>query len=464
MNILFPIETIGRELDYKLALAHVLKNKFPELNILLGSVTMIHTLAESFKNGLYIGKNIFSSSNVDNSKARYSQFKSNGFDIVYLHEEGAVFLGEYDSWVEEIRKQYDISIFDKNDVICVWGEVQKKIEEKRNINQIPIKVTGHPRMDLLHTHPDFFEKKAFELKKKYGRFILVNGNFGTYNFGGSFNKIFEYLKDRDKGYEDNLTWFMNWFLSESKRMYRMVELILRAAHEFPQYNFIYRPHPSELLETYHELFEGKSNIIIERVGPVNPYILASEALIHDGCTTALEAYNSNIPILNYKPVSDEFDLYLPNQVGQFITTVDEALSFIKNIINHSDLDYQRNSLEDKAKSLLYNLKSDDSFNMYLSVIEDKIKERKVTKFRSPTISNLRRYSVMRYLKIQSALIKNKIFSNNDKLKRDMYLINKFPGFKKSEIFDKLKILNKKNNANIKLNYLSKEVILFSGIN
>ena len=45
------------------------------------------------------------------------------------------------------------------------------------------------------------------------------------------------------------------------------------------------------------------------------------------------------------------------------------------------------------------------------------------------------------LKLKAALIKNKLLGNTEKVKRDMYLINKFPGFQKSQIKEKVEILN-----------------------
>ena len=58
MNILLPIETINRELDFKLVLAGYLAGKGHQ--IYLGQHDFIMKLVPSMKEGgLYIGKNIF---------------------------------------------------------------------------------------------------------------------------------------------------------------------------------------------------------------------------------------------------------------------------------------------------------------------------------------------------------------------------------------------------------------------
>ena len=63
MNIFFPIETLSRELDYKLILAHRVAIKFPNSKVYIGSVNAIHELQNEFFGGVYVGNTIFTSIN-----------------------------------------------------------------------------------------------------------------------------------------------------------------------------------------------------------------------------------------------------------------------------------------------------------------------------------------------------------------------------------------------------------------
>ena len=90
MNILLPIETINRELDFKLVLAGYLAGKGHQ--IYLGQHDFIMKLVPSMKEGgLYIEK-IFLMQMPIRRRREILFFKKNNFDVIYLNEEGAVFL------------------------------------------------------------------------------------------------------------------------------------------------------------------------------------------------------------------------------------------------------------------------------------------------------------------------------------------------------------------------------------
>ncbi len=55
---------------------------------------------------------------------------------------------------------------------------------------------------------------------------------------------------------------------------------------------------------------------VTRAGGVQAWLLACEAMIHDGCTTAVEAYLAGSRVVNFRPVADErFEITLPNLIG-----------------------------------------------------------------------------------------------------------------------------------------------------
>ena len=93
MNILLPIETINREIDYKLVLAGYLSGQGHQIYI--GQNDALMSLVPHMKNGgLYIGKSIFFLNAKQETGKRFHLLKKHNFDIVYLHEEGGVFEGD----------------------------------------------------------------------------------------------------------------------------------------------------------------------------------------------------------------------------------------------------------------------------------------------------------------------------------------------------------------------------------
>lgn len=459
MNILFPVETLSREFDYKLILAHRVIQKFPEAQAFIGSVSAIHNHVKDFKHGVYFGKTIFPSTNQKINISWFNKFKNNGFDFVYLHEEGAVWFGDEDEWSKNMTFQYDINLFTKDDVLCVWGETQRKLESQRNRNNVPIVVTGSPRFELGSQYSFLFNQRVKGLKNKYKDFILINGNFGLSNHGDGFDKMFSYISQKAKTYNDNLNYFIDRYISSNNRMLRMCQLVLIAADKYPDTNFIYRPHPSEHLSSYYDIFRGKKNIIVERRGAVLEYILASKGMIHDGCTTSLDAVTTNIPILNYKIVNDDFDIFLPNQIGEMATDVDSAIRYIGLMLNETKT-YQTKSYSTKAANLLYNLNHDDSFDKCEEILNDKIKSKinhNLIDSKAPSISKLRRNSYYRIIKINLATIKNKLINEQNKLSRDKYLLNKYGSIKKKEFEYKLNLLIKYHKATVKGKYITNKI-------
>ena len=444
MNILLPIETINREIDFKLVLAGYLAGKGHQIYI--GQHDFLMNLVPNLKKGgLYIGKNIFTKSSPNDRGEKYFFLKKHNFNIIYLHEEGAIF-NIRKNFAETLKMQYNINFFDQNDCVCVWGQFQKKIERLRT-KKVPIYVTGHPRFDLYKKDWKKFHKSQIsKLKKKYKNFVLINGNYSASNHGMGLRYFF---RNNLATKQDKIK-LLNIYLSSKKQLHSMVELTVHLALKFPKTNFIYRPHPSEDHEYYHIIFKGINNIIVNHEGPVSPWILASKLLIHDGCTTAIEANLANIPVINYKPYYySNYDLWLPNQIGIQIKTTDKIISYIKSMNKKKN----KQSLRVKNKQIfnyIHNFKN-NSFKEFLNIIEQKI---------NPNQSNNRISSLLikiYYLKsyIKESLYKILKFNKKQEIK---YHKTKFYGFNQNYIIEKYKIISNILNKKISFKFHNSNLI------
>jgi hypothetical protein len=139
----------------------------------------------------------------------------------------------------------------------------------------------------------------------------------------------------------------------------------------PHLNFVIRPHPSENVNYYKSIFEASKNVHVVHEGSVGPWLLAGKALIHDGCTTAIESHFCDVPVINYKSERDErYDLMLPNLFGVRCTSEDEVLAALQNILNAPQTSTQFSSVvqgsaadtqggvNDVARSLIDNFEHD----------------------------------------------------------------------------------------------------------
>jgi hypothetical protein len=82
---------------------------------------------------------------------------------------------------------------------------------------------------------------------------------------------------------------------------RFVAMVAKLALDFPDLNFVFRPHPSERSTTYKVAFSHFNNVFVDKSFDVRTFIRASNALIHCECTTGLEAELAQKPNINYRP-------------------------------------------------------------------------------------------------------------------------------------------------------------------
>lgn len=318
-----PIEERTRELDAKLLLAYyALKRKY---NVVFGAQYDMVTKADKFPNGVFLSKGHTS----NNFKFAY-HVKSLGNKIVELDEE-ALFLTK-DRY---IGRRTDDKLLSSLDQLYCWGEHQKNLLlENYPIHKDKIFLTGHPRFDLLKKKfHNLYNEDISRIKKRFGDFILINTRFGLYNSLSGFNN-------------NNL---------ELKRLYEsFIWMIKNLSVKFPSLNIIVRPHPAENIESYRTELKNYKNAFVIHEGSVTKWILASKLVIHNGCTTGIEAFIAERPVFSYMPfLSKKNDEYLPNELSIKVGDCNDLITKIKKFISLKEV--ENNSLSfNKRKELLSN--------------------------------------------------------------------------------------------------------------
>ena len=101
------------------------------------------------------------------------------------------------------------------------------------------------------------------------------------------------------------------------------------ARTFPDRKIIIRPHPSESFDTWRQAATGYDNVEIIHQGHVHAWLHACELMIHSGCTTGMEGYLLNRPVVGYQPVvSEENKTNLPNRLSHNVYSLEELLETI----------------------------------------------------------------------------------------------------------------------------------------
>jgi hypothetical protein len=324
INLLFPVETINRELDFRLFLACL--SARPDRRIWIGQSRVIYSLAHAIEGGVYVGKNLWGLP-PNLTWNRYHNLKQHGYKCIHLDEEGAVHYGDSEAWKAELSRRFDPVQMQADDYVCTWGDFQRDYYLSLNpACAANIHTTGHPRFDLYKpAFRDFYATEARELRERYGDFVLINTNFSQVNHHSGPPRIFSprwgyYVEDPQK----------------ALRVLRPLAASVVHAHQFYEADQSterrvsqsqYRAAPASFGEP--QLLPGRFRWRAQRARHARrqrgPWLFACRAMIHDGCTTGSEAHFGGVHVINYKSVEDTaHDLYLPNVFGARCTT-DEAV-------------------------------------------------------------------------------------------------------------------------------------------
>ncbi|OGQ25201.1 MAG: hypothetical protein A2138_06080 [Deltaproteobacteria bacterium RBG_16_71_12] len=316
VTYLLPVETTARELDYKLLIAARLRA--PHRRFILCRDDLAPELLGLVHRGIYIGQNIRSRAGLAATNERYANLRAAGFRLMHLDEEGAIYAGDETEWAHWVRQRLGAISVRSPDMMMTWGAFQARVlHETPGVDPATVVTSGHPRFDLCQAYLRVYDEEAAALRRQYGDFVLCNTNFGTGNSVLGSKTFFSTVE----GYQtanraQRLAFVRDWRASACGAP-AFVALIHEICDEFPQVHFVIRPHPVEDHELYRVTTRGLKNVSVDARGSVIPYLAACRAMIHNGCTTALEGSLAGARVLTYSP--PEFErgsTWITNIFGQ----------------------------------------------------------------------------------------------------------------------------------------------------
>lgn len=334
-TLIIPVENQVRELDAKLLLSCVAAERgFP---VVIGSRAYIHFEAASLPRGIYLAKSMRRLSN-----SMFRILRMLGHEIIAWEEEALVHppADTYYSLRLSPITMKNVSHF------FVWG--QENFELIKQYPQLPenlpIHITGNPRGDILRPElRAYFSEEVEQLRKTYGDFVLINTNFTNVNPFIPSVGLFIPTKDGEKtdcrgqggiGMSDAFAeglWHHKKAIMESFK-----QLIPALEHAFPDVTIVVRPHPSENQQIYHDIAAQCQRVKVINKGNVVPWLLASKTMIHNGCTTGLEAYALGVPAISYLACFDEYYDYdfqgLPTKLSYQSFNFDELAETLSRIL------------------------------------------------------------------------------------------------------------------------------------
>jgi surface carbohydrate biosynthesis protein len=303
-TLIIPVENQVRELDPKLLLTCIAARRgYP---CIIGSRRDVELDIDAYPRSVFLSKSM-----TIRSLLMFRITRKLGHEVVTWDEEALVHLPPdmyYPRRLDPRAMRYVSHLF-------AWGEDNAELWRRypELPAGIPIHVTGNPRSDLLRPEiRRFYAEESDALRAKYGDFILVNTNFNHVNaFFPKLNLFQPVKKPGDVPKFGRAARGMTREFAEALRDHKQAifeafqEMIPALDREFPTHRIVVRPHPTERHDVYQQLAGRCERVTVTNEGNVIPWLMAAKALVHNGCTTGLEAYAVGLPAVSYRPRVDE---------------------------------------------------------------------------------------------------------------------------------------------------------------
>lgn len=239
------------------------------------------------------------------------------------------------------------------DLYCVWGEAQRTaFLQHATVPETLLFATGCPRYDFCA--PPW--RSALSKPSVAPGYVLINTNFPVVNPRFSNNSLVEEQSMVKAGFSRE---FARRFIVDARDAYRRaLETAIELARMFPDERFVLRPHPFENIHAY-DAFAELPNAQVIQSGTSLEWISGASLLIHQNCSTAIEAI-----MLHVEPLSMEWfntpalRLDAATQVSRPAASSSELANLVREALNrglqspaHDTVEFRRKIIRDLFTSV-----------------------------------------------------------------------------------------------------------------
>lgn len=320
MNIYQHVEIAARELDSKLLLAVIAASR--------GHDVLVSEMADIIR-GVRAGAlapGVVHTKSLTPSKMKFGlhqMLTDAGFYITSIDEEGGLIDHGYEKFA---KVRYSEETIANASAVFGWG-----VEDTETLKRLypgylsKLHQTGSARADLWSPRFSHYWDAPKGIPEK--PYLLVSSNMGAAN---NIRPLHESIRfERRAGYyqRDPEMFSRNFdIIAEDYRMtLAFIEAVRHLASANNEYDIVLRPHPVENIEAWKVYLEGIPNVHVIREDSITAWVKHAFAIMHNGCTTALEASVSGKPVVTYLPFEQEYAREIPNELGMRVVSL-EALS------------------------------------------------------------------------------------------------------------------------------------------
>ncbi|MDW5378870.1 hypothetical protein R6258_18285 [Halomonas sp. HP20-15] len=363
-TIYLLMEIKSRELEGKTLLA--LEAACRGFRVVLGNqVHLKRLIRESLMPpGVYFDKSL-----TKGKEALLNKVVEEGFVVASQDEESGLLDFSYDQFIA--TRSTDETVAAASAVFC-WGEFDKRTWQ-RHYPKLGDHVygSGSPRVDFWR--PDFmayYTDNVKDIADKYGDYVLIPSNFPLAN--GYMNLEQRIEQGRKNGSlaseADEQTLRAN--AEDTRKMVdRFAELLKRLSEAHPTINFIVRPHPVEKLSEWERRLTALDNVHVVFEGGVTQWVRGASAIIHNGCTTGIEARFSGVPTIAYVPFESPINREVPNAVSVQCRTPEAVEDTLGAILSSKGPEPdQQESVEQLLQERFANFRGDTASSSIVSAL------------------------------------------------------------------------------------------------
>ena len=331
MNIYIKVEIKSRELESRLLLALVAAERGHSVLIGPQKQTIGATVNGILKPGIVHDKSLSPGPGKIEAMKRSTQA---GCIYTSQDEESGLLDEDYSDFAKSRFSEETLRMVHR---VFAWGEHDRSgVIAMYPTAKSKIVATGNPRVDLWRADLSEYFKE-----QKYGElsnYIMIPSNFG----GPLANRrMWQRLSfERSSGYyQRGVGEFRQYDLEAYSIGLLMffVKSIRGIAAAFPDTNIVVRPHPIESEEAWLGHLGEIPNVRVNMSGSAGSWIRNASVIVHNGCTTGLEAAVCGKPVIAYRPLKSEFEWEIPNQVSYQVENESELLDVIGFVLRTKHL-------------------------------------------------------------------------------------------------------------------------------
>lgn len=294
--LIIPIEVQVRELLGRLLVGAIAAER--GFKVLIGHDRTIRRLARFLPKGILFDKSLGMEG--DKKVRNYHRF---GYTICALDEESTGFLSNPELYLS--LRLSDDTLTKSHRWFCHSDRLRNQVEQFYPDHVEKFVTTGLPRTDVWRSNNlVMFNPEVERLKAEHGNYILFCSNFGTIIHARKGAFLDRQYNRMGKVKPEMLNYRERIEHEGAQNLAAFIEMFPKLNEWYPDHKLIIRPHPSEDRQFWIDVAQGLENAEIHDSGIATPWILASQMLVHHGCTTGIEAELMGKPHVMYAPIPD----------------------------------------------------------------------------------------------------------------------------------------------------------------